>query len=148
MAEWLVLLAIALVAASGLPGALGPRRAAAGQRLSVLLLAGGCALGAAAALLSLAPGRGAPLRLDWPAPGGAFGVNATFAVELDALSVVFLLPVFLVPPLGSVYGLEYWRQADHPGSGRRVGLCYGLLVAGMALLVVARSALTFLVAGR
>src|SRR5262249_53930772 len=69
-----------------------------------------------------------------------------FHVARDGLSVVFLLPIFLVSSLGSVYGLGYWKQAAHPNNGRQLRLFYGLLTGGMALLVLARNGLLFLVA--
>ena len=34
---------------------------------------------------------------------------------------------FLISLLGNVYGLSYWKQADHPGNGRKLRLFYGLL---------------------
>jgi hydrogenase-4 component B len=145
MSEWLVLAAIALVSLSGFPGAFFPRRSSFGQWLSVLLMVTGGGLGLGGALLSLAPGKSEPLRLSWSVPGARFGSTAEFSVALDALSVMFLLPVFLVPLLGSVYGLEYWRQADHPNDGRKLRLFYGLITGGMALLVIARNALVFLI---
>src|SRR5205814_2755948 len=35
-------------------------------------------------------------------------------------------------------------QAGHPATGRMLRLCYGLVTAGMALLVIARNAVLFL----
>ena len=57
---------------------------------------------------------------------------------------MFLAQIFLVAPLGSVYGLGYWKQADHPETGRKLRLFFGLLTAAMALLVVAHNSLLFL----
>jgi hydrogenase-4 component B len=65
-------------------------------------------------------------------------------VGLDALSAFFLIPVFLMGGLGAIYGLGYWPQRRHPGNGRKLGLFWGLLVAGMALLVVSRHAMVFM----
>jgi hydrogenase-4 component B len=78
------------------------------------------------------------VRAPWSVPGGEI------VVAIDGLSALFLVPVFLLPALGSIYGLAYWRQADHPTSGRRLRVFYGLLTAGLALLVVARHAVLFL----
>jgi hydrogenase-4 component B len=64
---------------------------------------------------------------------------------MDGLSALFLVPVFLVTLLGSVYGLGYWRQIEHPTNGRKLGLFYGLLAAGMAVLLVATDGFLFLV---
>ena len=134
----LVLAAIVLLAVSGVPGLFLRRTSAAGQWLATVLTCAGGLLGLAGALAAAA--ETPALERAWPVPGGAF------AVAVDGLSVVFLLPVFLIALLGSVYGLEYWPQADHPGNGRKLRLFYGLLAAGMALLVIARNAVLFLAA--
>src|SRR5262249_9358993 len=60
------------------------------------------------------------------------------------LSAIFLVPVFLISLLGNVYGLDYWKQTAHPENGRKLRLFYGLLTAGMALLVIARNSILFL----
>jgi hydrogenase-4 component B len=136
----LVLAAIVLLAVSGVPGLFPRRTAAAGQWLAAALAVAGGALGIAGALGAAASAETPELALPWPVPGGEF------AVAVDGLSAVFLLPVFLVAALGSVYGLGYWKQAEHPDNGRKLRLCYGLLAAGMALVVVARNAVLFLAA--
>src|SRR6185295_20006095 len=63
---------------------------------------------------------------------------------MDGLSALFLVPIFLVSLLGSVYGLSYWKQTEHPDNGRKLRLFYGLLTGGMALLVIARNSIVFL----
>jgi hydrogenase-4 component B len=63
---------------------------------------------------------------------------------LDGLSAVFLLPIFLIFLLGSIYGLSYWRQTEHPENGRKLRMFYGLLTASMAVVVLAKNALLFL----
>jgi hydrogenase-4 component B len=65
-------------------------------------------------------------------------------VGLDALSAFFLVPIFLVGGLAAIYGLGYWPQSKKPRTGRRLLFFYGLMVAGLALLVIARHALSFL----
>ena len=40
--------------------------------------------------------------------------------------------------MGSIYGLEYWTQTRHPSNGQKLRLCWGLLTAGMMLVVLAR----------
>ena len=76
--------------------------------------------------------------LPWAIPG------AEFSVGIDGLSAFFLVPVFLVSLLGNIYGLGYWKQTEHPDNGRKLRLFYGTLTAGMALLVIARTASCFL----
>jgi hydrogenase-4 component B len=138
MNERLVLAGIVLAAVSGVAGLCFSRRSATGQWLSALLTVAGSGLGLAGCAGYLLSGDSEPITLPWAVPGGAF------AVALDGLSVLFLMPVFLSSLLGSVYGLGYWKQADHPENGRKLRLFYGLLTAGMALLVIVRNGVLFL----
>jgi hydrogenase-4 component B len=85
-----------------------------------------------------ATGDSQPIVQAWSIPG------AEFHVAVDGLSAIFLLPIFLISLLGSIYGLSYWRQSEHPRNGRKLRLFYGTLTAGMALLVVARNSILFL----
>jgi hydrogenase-4 component B len=66
-------------------------------------------------------------------------------LELDALSAAFLLPLHLVGGLGLIYGQRYWPAQSAWGSGRYLRFFYGLLVAAMTLIFVARHGLLFLV---
>ena len=136
----LLLIAVVLIGASGAPGLLFERRSTFGQWLTTCLAVAGGSLGLAATALGLRPGEAPEIRAPWAIPGGEFHV------ALDGISAVFLLPIFLVSLLGSVYGLGYWKQAEHPDNGRQLRLFYGLLTAGMALLVIARNAILFLAA--
>lgn len=73
----------------------------------------------------------------WPAAGNS-------VLGVDALSAFFLVPVFLVGGLGSIYGLGYWPQRQHMGDGHKLRFFWGTLTAGMALLVISRHAMAFL----
>ncbi len=136
----LVLVAIVVSAVSGLPIALSGGASRRGQALSAMLLAAAGLIGLAGVLPVFVSPEGPPLALAWGLPAGSFSVG------LDALSGIFLVPIFIVPPLGTIYGLGYWDAKERPADGRRLGLSYGLLVAGMALVAIARDALLFLVA--
>jgi hydrogenase-4 component B len=138
MSKWPILLGIAVVAVSGVPGLFFGRRSAAGQWLALVLAFVGNALGLVGVGVYWAAGDGPPAALPWQIAGG------DLAVAVDGLSALFLVPVFLVSLLGSVYGLGYWKQTEHPDNGRKLRLFYGLLTAGMALLLVARSGILFL----
>jgi len=87
-------------------------------------------------------GAGSPVVLNapWAVPGGEL------ALRLDPLAALFILPLCLVVGAGSIYGLGYWPQADHPGNGRRFRLFYGLLAASMLLVLAADNSLLFLFA--
>ena len=76
---------------------------------------------------------GAPdvaLTLPWPVP------LASFSIAIDPLSALFLLPTFAIGALAAVYG----------AGSRASWLWLNLLLAGMALAIVARNGVLFLVA--
>jgi hydrogenase-4 component B len=150
---WLgcVLTAVVLAALSGVAGLLPPLPRAlplpwkawkawggtGGERLAAGFMAAAALAGLAGAVGGLCGRGGSAAVFPWPAIGNG-------QVGLDALSAFFLVPVFLIGALGPVYGLGYWPERRHPGNGRRLRLFWGLLTAGMALLVVSRDALIFL----
>jgi hydrogenase-4 component B len=136
--ELLVWLAIGLCAASGLLGALFPRGTAMAQRLPVALMAAGSVAGLAASMLTLAFGTRRYVH-PWPVPGGEL------SLRLDALAAMFLIQIFLIAALGAVYGLGYWADDAHGDTARKLRSFFGLVTAGMALLVVAGNAVLFLV---
>jgi hydrogenase-4 component B len=137
VAEWLTLVGIALTAASGVPGLFIDRRSPAGERIAAAFMALGATAAVVGAALGLArPGDG--IRLPWAVPGGELNVR------IDAISAMFVLQIFVIGFLGVIYGLGYWRQAEHPDNGRKLRLFYGLLVAGLGLVVVSRNAILFL----
>ena len=133
----LILMAIALAGASGLPGFALARSSLAGQRLAAGLMFLAALCGLAGALAGLTIQGAETAAFPWPAMGGG-------VVGLDPLSAFFLVPVFLMGALGSLYGLGYWPQDRHRRNARKLQLFWGLLVAGMALLVIGRHAMAFL----
>ena len=135
-----LLLGIALLGASGVPPLFMAADRPGGQRLAAGLLWLGGLLGLGAVGVILAGGGTPVLDRPWGLP------QSRFAVAVDPLSALFLLPVFIVPMLGAIYGIGYWPQQEHPGNGRRLGLASGLLAAGMALVVIARDGMLFLLA--
>ncbi len=137
----LILAAAGLMAASGLPACLLPPRSRAGQVAATALMAGAAVLG----LAGLAPvlsgtSPSASLSAPWNLPWGGLSLG------VDPLGAIFLALVLLVPALGSVFGLGYWRAAAKPRSSRRLGLAYGLLSGAMVLVVCARDGALFLIA--
>jgi hydrogenase-4 component B len=138
MSEWLVLLGIVLATVSGLPGLLLSRSSNAGQWMAAVFGVLGSVLGLTGVGVFWIRADSQPIRWQWPIPGGEFHV------AVDGLSAFFLAPIFLVSMLGSIYGLAYWPQTEHPDNGRKLRLFYGLVTAGMALLVIARNSLLFL----
>ena len=140
MSLLLVILGIVLAAASGLLALAFHRNPAAAQRVACAALVTAAALAIAGALSVLALGHAAEFHAQWSPPG------ASLALRLDALSALFLLPIFGIPAAGSVYGLAYFPQAARGGQARRLQIFYGLVTAAMALVTVAANAMLFLVA--
>ena len=108
------------------------------ERWSRWLGVSGAILASISAVHGLASG--AISQLDFPFWRGA----ARF--EMDALSAAFLIPLHLVAGLGVVYGKEYWPLNRPKGAGRSLRFHYGVLVAAMTCLMVARHGLLFLLA--
>ncbi|MEK6257304.1 MAG: proton-conducting transporter membrane subunit [Planctomycetota bacterium] len=139
MSEQLVLLGIVIAATSGIPGLFLSRFSTTGQYVTTVLAVIGSGVGLSGVGVFWVTGDSQPIVRSWAIPG------AEFDVAMDGLSALFLVPIFLVSLLGSIYGLGYWKQTEHPQNGRKLRLFYGLLSAGMALLVIARNSILFMV---
>jgi hydrogenase-4 component B len=136
----LVLAGAALMGCSGIPALASRRGARTGAMVACLLALAGAALGTTAAFLALRDGRRESLLLAWDlAPG-------RLALGLDALSAAFLAPVFVVPALGTLYGVGYWSEREHPSTALRLRSFYGLMPAAMVVVLLARDGGLFLVA--
>ncbi len=83
--------------------------------------------------------------------GGAGGMSFswswlqvfTLSFSGDALSLFFLLPIFIICPLAAVYSFGYFHEA---GNGLRTAVaffCTNLLIASMALVTLADNILVF-----
>jgi hydrogenase-4 component B len=137
LSEWLVIAAIVVSFASGLPGLLAPRTGRACERFAAYALALAALLACASVACSFA-GASREIAAAWSVPGGRL------AVRVDAVSAMFVVQIAVIAALGAWYGLEYWRQREHPHDGRKLRAFYGAITAGMLLLVVARNAVLFL----
>ncbi len=133
----LLVLSIAVLAVSGVPAILARRKA--GEVASTVLVLLGATGGLFAAVSTLAFGHTADANAPWHLP------NAEVVLHLDALAAAFLLPIFVLGAVASVYGLGYWPAEQRPSAGR-VRVFMGLLLAGMATVVIAAHGMLFLVA--
>ena len=136
----MILAAIAVLGFSGLPVFLFSLRSAMGQRLAAVCMVLGSVIGLAGIAASFYEAVVPTLCLPWFLPWGQF------VITIDIISVLFLVPVFIIPVFGSIYGLRYWKQSEHLENGRRLVFFYGALAGSMALVVVARDAVLFLIA--
>jgi formate hydrogenlyase subunit 3/multisubunit Na+/H+ antiporter MnhD subunit len=110
--------------------------------LATLGGAGGAVLACALALIPtlrvLRGGEAEAARFAWDAAHGAFSLG------LDALGAFFLLPVLVLSALGAVYGGSYLFAYRGRKSLGIAWSFYGAFVAGMVMVVLARTALLFL----
>ena len=130
--------ALGLIAFSGVPGLFFNRQSLGGQWLSTPLFCLGSAAGLAASFMSLIQG----VSEAWTLPLSVCGGKISFL--LDPLASIFLASIFLISAMGSIYGLEYWKQTQHPENGRKLRFFYGFMSVGVALVVVAHDSLFFL----
>jgi formate hydrogenlyase subunit 3/multisubunit Na+/H+ antiporter MnhD subunit len=101
-------------------------------------VAGG--LGLYAAIQALASGQTVTYSRPWSVPGGSL----SFAI--DPLSAWFLLPVFGLTAIAAVHGgAALWPERLKYNLGS-VWACYGLQTASMAVAVLARNVVLFLMA--
>jgi hydrogenase-4 component B len=136
----LILGAIALQCMSGLPAFLFSSKSLAGQRITTTLMISGSVMGLCGVGMAMGAVTPPSLSFQWALPLGQF------AVKIDSLSILFLSLIFIVPVLGSVYSLGYWKQSEHPENGCRLGAFFGMLTGSMALVVIARDGVLFLIA--
>jgi hydrogenase-4 component B len=97
--------------------------------------------GLAAVIAALVAGDSPSLTLPWNA-----AIGASFSIAFDPLTGFFLLPIYGLSAVCAVFGFGYLAPAHH---GRRIGahwLFYALLVSSMAIVVLSRNAVLFLVA--
>lgn len=106
--------------------------------------AGGCILGCAAglfpALQTLLNHGTALFHRPWQIPYGAF------ALRLDCLSALFLLPILLVGGATALYGMKYMESTGSARSRGAFWFFFNLLLAGMMGVVLADNAVLFLIA--
>jgi hydrogenase-4 component B len=138
MSELLVMAGVVLAAASGAPGLWTDRQSRRGEYIFVFLMVVAALCGLGGAGLALAMGASG-FDVPWQVPGGRL------AIRLDGIAAFFVLQIFAIAGLGAIYGLGYWKQQEHQRDGRKLRLFYGLTTAGMALLVVARNTMLFMV---
>jgi hydrogenase-4 component B len=133
---------VALVAAlvigfAGIPG-LFLRKPGPGQIFSTVATILGALAGVPAALMLLFRHTTTTYSLEWGLPFGPC------ELVIDPLSAFFLLPVFLVAAAGSLFAVGYWPAAEHRATERGLTFFYGLLASAMAILLMARNGVFFI----
>ncbi len=135
----LVALCAALVIGSGgIPGLFLQNKPGAGQILSAAATILAALAGVPASLLLLFSRTTTTYVLEWGLPFGP----CEFVI--DPLSAFFLLPVFLVSAAGSLFAVGYWPAAGHRATEPWLTFFYGILSSSMAILLVARNGIYFI----
>lgn len=122
---------------AGDPGA--SRGSALATACGVGVAVSACAAAMAPTIRVLAGGRSPALRLPWDATHGAF------RIALDPLGAFFLLPVLVLSALAAVYGGAYLLAY---GRRKSLGLSwffFNTFLVGMAGVILARTALLFVI---
>ncbi len=139
---WMIaaILAIMGFAVSGVVGLLPGRRLIFRRQFS----AGLCAVAAVAGLFAaggvLSGNFASPVTITSPLS------IMTLRLNLDPLAAFFLVPIFFIGGVVCLFGLGYWPSTRHPRSSRMLQLWLGVLIAAMAYLTLAESAMSFLMA--
>jgi formate hydrogenlyase subunit 3/multisubunit Na+/H+ antiporter MnhD subunit len=98
----------------------------------------GAILGIVPAVNSIISGQSTSLRCNWSMPYGSF------IIEIDPLSAIFLIPIFVLSALSAVYGVSYLNS--HKGNPTGVAsFFFNLLTCCMIFVVIARNGLLFLI---
>jgi len=134
----LALAAVVLTGVSGFVAAAAGFRTRRGDWVFACMMVLGSACGLVAAFRSMTSIGTSVLSQPWSIPGGPF------QVRLDALAGMFLAQIFLIGVAGTVYALGYWPAHKHPQTVGKLRIFYGLMVSGMALLVMAENSVLFL----
>lgn len=136
----LMLSALLLTALSGLPLLIKIIRPATAQRITTVMVVLAAGAGTAGALPVLLGRISITWDSPWPLPFGptAFG--------LDPLTALVALPILIIAACCSIYALGYWPAETNPRTVRKLTIFYGLLVASLLGVTMARSAGLFLLA--
>jgi hydrogenase-4 component B len=131
---------LAIIVAAALCAALLRTRPVLADRAYGLLIAAGCAVAATSAVRVLAGWSAADVHLSIPAPSGPW------VFGLDRLSAAFLL-VILGPGLaGALYGVRALGDATDRRGVATARALFAIELAALALVVLARAVVPFLVA--
>ncbi len=135
----LLLLPIALFILFGLISLLASRLPRVSHLVGWLGAFAAGALGLSLTIVSLVRGDSTAISVPWNPV-----IGSSFAVGFDPLSGFFLLPVYGLSAVCALFGAGY--MAHSPRGRGAHWLFYGLLAASMAMAVLARNAVLFLMA--
>jgi hydrogenase-4 component B len=130
---------IAVIFAGGVTGLLFYRQFTLMKLVAIATTSAGCGIGLFFTLPKLMSGAALAVNYKWLH-------IFTLAFRVDSVSLFFLLPIFIIPPLALLYSFHY---LENKAKRLRAGVNYfffSILVASMALVVVSANMVTFLLA--
>ncbi|KAF0220537.1 MAG: NADH dehydrogenase [Geobacteraceae bacterium] len=136
----LLFFGVLLTASSGVPGLFLKNASGIGQKFATALMAAGSLAGISGAAAVFMTERTETFTINWSLPFDACEIG------IDPLSALFLLPIFVVSLCCALYANGYWPAAKHPANIRKLTFFFGLLTSALALLVMARNGVLFLMA--
>lgn len=131
------MIAALFIGSAGIPG-LFLRTPGPGQMIATIMTVLAALAGIPASLALLFAHTTTTFILAWNLPFGSC------ELAIDPLSAFFLLPIFLVAAAGSLFALGYWPATENRATERGLTFFYGLLASSMAILVMARNGVFFL----
>ena len=134
------LLPLALLCVVGTVSLLCGRASRLAHSIGSLGAAVSCLLGLAVVILQLFGGTPQLLSVPW---NGSLG--ASFSVGFDTLTGIFLLPLYLLGGLCALFGWGYLAHSESTTSRGAHWFFYCLLIVSMAMVMLARNAVLFLV---
>lgn len=130
--------AVLFAAISGVPGLFLKNAPGLGQKIATALMTLGSVAGISGAVAVFMTERTEAFTINWSLPFDACEIG------IDPLSALFLLPIFVVSLCCALYANGYWPAAKYPANVRKLTFFFGLLTSSLALLVMARNGVLFL----
>lgn len=130
---------IAVILAGGAAGLLLFRQFTLMKMVAIATISVGCGIGLYYVVPKLLQGTPATASYNWLH-------TFTLSFTLDSVSLFFLIPIFLIPPLTLIYSFHYLENEQ---KRQRAGVNYfffSILIASMALVVMSANMITFLLA--
>ncbi len=134
---YIILIALIIAVISGIIGLIFNKKSNTGNIISAVLMCISGIIGLYASLSGFFQPSIAITTSIWKSIG-------IIVIGIDKLSSFFLVLIFLIGTMGSLYGISYWKQSEHPENAHYLRLFWGFIVSGMSLLVIARDAFSFL----
>ncbi|MEW6050351.1 MAG: proton-conducting transporter membrane subunit [Candidatus Zixiibacteriota bacterium] len=135
-----LLVAVSIILIGGVISLALHRSPGAATMAGVVGIVIGCLVGLVPSIHSLLSGGSDFIHRAWHVPGGSFFVG------VDPLSAVFLLVIFVISVPVCSYGASYWWHHRNEYDLGAAWFFTSVLIGSMAMVVMARNAVLFLVA--